>query len=175
MASMRVDDATAVSLGGYRALLGEVEIAFSLARSLPRGAGADPETLRSAVASVHVALDLADLRFDPDAGTPPVGDIIADGVGARRYVLGPPRDSLLLERRTECTLHVDETLVSRAPASDAWGDPWRVLEWVSSRTPLEAGEVVLTGALGSIYQGAKAPLSLVGACSGLGEARVLLC
>lgn len=171
---MRVEPGGSIRAGEYAALRAEVEVAFRLSAGLEPGF--DAAALRRAVGSVHVALDLADLRLE---GRPSAGALIADGVGARHYALGPPHAaSDLHPAPITCELEVDAAVFTRAPSSDALGDPWQALAWLAAEHlrrggRFEAGQVILTGALGRIYAPTGAPpRALAGRCERLGEVRV---
>jgi 2-keto-4-pentenoate hydratase len=172
--SMRIEAGGLLDLAGYTALRAEVELAFRLGADL--GAPFDPGALRLAVASLHVALELPDLR---PAGRPTVGALIADGIGARHFALGPPHPPQGIDAAAlGCELEVDGSRVASGKGSAALGDPWKALAWLveehlRSGGRLAAGDVVLTGALGEIWTpGATPPRELVARCERLGEVRV---
>lgn len=173
-ASMQIEPGRALPLAGYTALRAEVEVAFRLGAELRPPF--DPAALRAAVASLHVALELPDLRL---AGRPTAGAVIADGVGARHFALGPPHSPQGIDAAAlDCELRVDGELVTRARSSAALGDPWKALAWLAEEHlrrggTLAAGDVILTGALGDIWApGAAPPRELAARCEQLGEVRV---
>jgi len=143
-----------VSAGTFSRVFVEAEIAFTMARRLDVRLG-DATDLLSYVGSVHPALELPDWRFGPQA-KPGLVEIVADGVGAHRFVLGTghapgevdlPGAAVVLER--------DGEVIGRGRGSDALGDPWLALLWLShalleAGSALEPGEIVLTGALGAV-------------------------
>ena len=152
--SMSAPPGRAVSPAGYTRIFAEAEIAFRMGRRLDR-AVADPDALRPFVASVHPAIELADYRFGADAA-PGMLDFIADGVGARGFVLGPGRDPAGIDLAAcAAVFERDGQVVGRGLGADALGDPWRALAWlandlVAHGRALEPGDVVLTGALGPV-------------------------
>jgi 2-keto-4-pentenoate hydratase len=171
---MRLEPGAALDPAGYTGLRAEVEIAFQLGADL-EGPFA-PARLRAAVASLHVALELPDLRL---AGQPAVAELIADGIGARHFALGPPHPVQGIDvAALECELGVDGAVFSRARGSAALGDPWRALAWLVEEHlrrggRLRAGDVVLTGALGEIWSaGPHLPRELAARCERLGEVLV---
>ena len=88
LASMETPEGGSAQPGTFCALAVEAEIAFVVARDVDRPLASVAE-LKPYVRSVHVALDLADNRFQ---GEPKAADRIADAAGAGRYVLGKPLD-----------------------------------------------------------------------------------
>jgi 2-keto-4-pentenoate hydratase len=172
-ASMLVESG-AVPFSRYTAPRAEVEVAFRLGRDLR--APFDPQALRAAAASIHVALELPDVRIEGKVGA---AALIADGAGARAFALGPPREPAGLDvAALSCSLEVDGARFTQGTASEALGDPWKSLEWLAREHlrrggRLAAGDVILTGALGEIWvQGETRPRELVARCDELGEVRV---
>jgi 2-keto-4-pentenoate hydratase len=114
------------------------------------------DELRACVASVHPAIELADWRFAADA-TPDLAAVEADGAGAHGFVLGPASDPAALDlARATAVLERDGRILGRGQGSDALGSPWLALLWLARELrerglALEAGEVVLTGALGPVH------------------------
>ncbi len=159
----------------------ETEIAFVLKSAITEPVRTRKQ-VAAHVASVHPSLDIPDNRFAGAQGTPAPVDLIASGVGAHRYVLGPgtaPGDIELDELVLTLSLNGDEKY--RGPAKSLMGSPWTVLIWLANKRleqglPLQAGEVVLTGAVDGAHaaQGAAAAGTYVGDCGALGEARCVV-
>ncbi len=143
--SMRVESDGQLRRSRERTMLVEVEVAFLLgARIEDRLESVD--ALLSSIESVHAAFELPEIRFE---GAPTGLDLIADGVGASRFIVGPPFPVTALEAGTLVTLRRDDTLLLEG----ASGAPLEALLWfVNDRlargAPLEAGQYVLSGALG---------------------------
>ncbi len=175
LASMSAPEGGIVSTSGFSRIFAEAEIAFRMGRRVDH-AVVDPESLRPYVSSVHPALELADYRFAADAA-PVAVDFVADGVGARRFVLGPGRDPAGIDlARSSAVLERDGEVVGRGVGSDALGDPWRALAWLANELvahgrSLEPGDVVLTGALGpvQVFHPPTTPARLRVRIEGLGE------
>jgi len=155
LARMRVPDGGSVASGTFARVFVEGEIAFVLGRAVATPP-ADVAGLRGAVARVHPAIELANWRFGADA-RPDAAAIEADAVGAHRFVLGPGVDpgDLPLDR-IEARLERDGEPLGRGVGADAMGGPWQALLWLAQRlhergARLEAGDVVLTGALGAVH------------------------
>jgi 2-keto-4-pentenoate hydratase len=173
-ASMQIESGGALDLPEYKALRAEVEVAFRLGTAI--SAPLDREALRAAVASLHVALELPDLRLP---GTPSAAALIADGVSARHFALGAPHSPAGIDAAgLDCELLVDGALFTRARGNAALGDPWNALAWLVEEHlrrggRFAAGDVILTGSLGAIWApGEKPPSELTGRCDRLGEVRV---
>jgi len=177
---MQVPAAGEVAAGAFSRVFVEAEIAFTIGRRID-GELEGPSQLPAFVRSVHPALELPDWRFGPGA-RPNFEEIVADGVGAHRFVLGAGRDPTGVELETaEVTLERDGRVISRGRGADALGSPWRALFWLSRRladagTPLEAGDVVLTGALGPVraFSPSEAQGHYRAAVEGLGSVEVTI-
>lgn len=109
------------------------------------------EQLKPYIRSVHAGFDIADNVYDQDYGIT-VSEFIANGVGAARFVVGPPvsleavddLDDLIL------TLHKDGEKEYEGPSTKVLGSPWNIMKWLANDLIdrghyLEAGDVVLTG------------------------------
>jgi 2-keto-4-pentenoate hydratase len=163
-ATMQVQPDGEISAARFSRVFVEAEVAFTMGRRLDVPLE-DPADLLAYVETVHPALELPDWRF-PAGVEPGVAAILADGVGAHRFVLGPGRDprEVALEKAA-VILERDGEVMGRGRTSDALGSPWRALLWLShvlleEGRALEPGEVVLTGALGPVQ--ALAPESAAG-------------
>ncbi len=179
--SMRVPRGESVSAGVFHRFHAEVEVAYVLDEAV----GRPPETLeklRSKIRSVHPALDLADLRYDPTVARPTAADLIADGVGAHRYVLGKGRSPATVQvEAITARLIVDGETFSEAPVTAGMGHPLKAVRWLAEKRaahgrPLKSGEVVLTGVVGKIYrasrkEGRPAVGTYVGDLGSLGRVR----
>ena len=169
---MRVAAGASVAAGNYSRLMAEVEIALRLERDLA-GPGVSPREAAEAVAAAHVALELPDNRFGQ---RPSVPELIADGLGARRFALGPPVDPAgLALGGIECRLSLDGRELARGSGRDALGGPYRALGWLAAELAnrgrsLSAGQIVLTGSIGRPYVAQGDPAGLYRAeCAGLGS------
>jgi 2-keto-4-pentenoate hydratase len=152
--SMEVAGTSAVESDGFSRVFVEVEIAFTVARRVDVVPD-DPRGLRAYVATAHPAIELPDMRFASDAH-PGFADFVADGVGAHRFALGEGRPVGELDLASaEAVLERDGRVLAQGRGADAMGDPWIALLWLvrdlaARGRSLEAGEVVLTGALGRV-------------------------
>ena len=130
----------------------EAEIAFVLATDLVDGA-LDVDQVRSAVAHAVAALEIVDSRIADWDIT--FGDTVADNASSGLYVLG--NRAVRLEDfepvDVEMQMSIDGEVVSNGNGAACLGDPLAALLWLAKTarevgTPLRAGQVVLSGALG---------------------------
>lgn len=131
----------------------EAEIGFTLAADItePITAAEAPRYVRT----VHAALEIVDSRIaNWDIK---FADTVADNASSGLYVLGdalPVADAPELEAVTMVLTSGGEQL-SAGRGTDCLGSPWASLAWLANTarefgTPLRAGEVVLSGALGPL-------------------------
>jgi 2-keto-4-pentenoate hydratase len=130
----------------------EAEIAFVLAEDLDRD-DLDVATVRSAVAYAVAALEIVDSRIAGWDIT--YGDTVADNASSGLYVLGERRVSLdqFAPVDAEMSMRIGGEVVSTGNGAACLGDPLAALAWLATTarevgTPLRAGQVVLSGALG---------------------------
>jgi 2-keto-4-pentenoate hydratase len=129
----------------------EAEIAFILAHDITAPITAD--TAPDYVDRVAAAFEIVDSRIE--AWNISLADTVADNASSGLYVLGdsiPRRDAPDLAA-IEMTMTENDTDISRGLGSDCLGSPWHALAWLANTSltfgsPLHAGDVVLSGALG---------------------------
>lgn len=130
----------------------EPELAFVIGRDLPsRAQPYDAAELRAAVASVHLALELIDNRYD-DSVPLRFADRLADGLVNQGLWLGPAL--ALAPEAAPATLDIEvradgRSLLSQQGEHPA-GDPLAPLCWLAEflrgqGQGLQAGQVVITG------------------------------
>ncbi len=138
----------------------EAEIAFVLAQDLVDGP-LDVEQVRGAVDHAVAALEIVDSRVsDWDIA---FGDTVADNASSGLYVLGHTTARLedFEPATAEMEMRIHGDVVSTGSGAACLGDPLAALAWLARTvrevgTPLLAGQVVLSGALGpmrSVYAG----------------------
>ncbi|WP_067433460.1 2-keto-4-pentenoate hydratase [Nocardioides jensenii] len=130
----------------------EAEIAFVLAEDLVEG-DLDVRQVREAVDYAVAAIEIVDSRV---AGWDiKFGDTVADNASSGLYTLGtrqvPLSDFEPVE--AEMTMSIDGEVVSTGNGAACLGDPLAALSWLARTarevgTPLRAGHIVLSGALG---------------------------
>lgn len=146
----------------------EAEIAFTVSRDIEESI--DAGTAPDYVSQVFAAFEIVDSRVvDWDIS---LADTVADNASSGLYVLGDSldrSDAPNLEE-VEMTLYADGEQVSTGKGSDCLGSPWAAFAWLANTSlsygsPLRAGEVVLSGALGpmvSVTAGSTYSASITG-------------
>ena len=145
----------------------EGEVAFVFKQGLD-DANASEAQLRAALSHVLPALEVCDSAF---LGWPTsLPDALADNLSCGLYVLGeqPVAVDSLDFASLEMNLLCNGELAASGHASQCMGSPlqaclWLVRELAAQGTPIQAGEIVLSGALGPmlrINQGDRVQLSL---------------
>jgi 2-keto-4-pentenoate hydratase len=129
----------------------EAEIAFILSADLD--ADLSDRTIRLAAGIAVPAIEIVDSRIRDWAIT--IVDTIADNGSSALFVLGEPAVSAadLDFEATTMRLTEDDVQVSQGRGSDCLGSPLAALRWLArtardNGSPLRAGHIVLSGALG---------------------------
>lgn len=150
----------------------EAEVAFVLRHDLPDGE-LDVAQVRAAVAYAVAALEVVDSRIE--AWDITFGDTVADNGSSAKYVLGHDRVTLdtFEPKDTQMRMTLDGEEVSRGTGADCLGDPLAALSWLARTardlgSPLLAGQVVLSGALGPMATVTAGDV-VTATVSGLGE------
>jgi len=149
---MRLSDGDTVA---YRAVLQpriEAEVALVLNRAVA-GDDLTIERLAEAVDHLLPALEIVGSRIAGWDIT--ILDTIADNASSGMFVLGrtPIAPATINLRDVEMTLTVDGAVASTGTGAACLGHPYDAALWLARRmvaegTPLQAGDVVMTGALG---------------------------
>ncbi|MFD5002497.1 2-keto-4-pentenoate hydratase [Streptomyces mutabilis] len=130
----------------------EAEIAFVLKEDLAEGP-LDDAQVRDAVEYAAAALEICGSRVaDWDIS---FGDTVADNASAGGFVLGTREVELsdFDPVAAEMTMTIDGETVSTGSGAACLGDPVNALVWLARQardlgSPLRAGQVILSGALG---------------------------
>jgi 2-keto-4-pentenoate hydratase len=130
----------------------ELEFAFRMARTLVPGPGYQLDDVLEAVASLHLAIEIPDSRYD-DFTHVGASQLIADNACAHYFVVGPPTPDVWrgLDLAThEVTGFVGDGPPQKGVGGNALGDPRIALTWLVNELsrhgiPLAAGETVSTG------------------------------
>jgi 2-keto-4-pentenoate hydratase len=130
----------------------EAEIAFVLGADLTEG-DLDDDQIRAAVDYAVAALEIVDSRI---AGWDiRITDTVADNASSGLFVLAERRLTLKEFEPREVSMHLyaDGRHVSEGTGDACLGDPLAALAWLARTvrdfgSPLRAGEIVLSGALG---------------------------
>jgi 2-keto-4-pentenoate hydratase len=145
-------DATTVSTDGLLQPRIEAEVAFVLGADLDDGE-LDDAQVRAAVAQVLPALEIVDSRIAGWDIT--FVDTVADNGSSALYVLGADARTLDEVQPVDVDMIMTRNgdVVSTGNGAACLGDPLHALAWLARTSrdlgsPLHAGEVVLSGALG---------------------------
>jgi 2-keto-4-pentenoate hydratase len=175
-ASMACGDGETISLGRLIQPKVEAEIALVLERDLVREKHSFADIL-SATAYALAAIEVVDSRIrDWDIS---FVDTVADNASSALFVLGSrpvPLDQLDLAG-CRMTMQQDGEQVSQGVGAACLGNPLNAATWLADTmvklgTPLRAGDVVLTGALGPMVAVA-GPGSFTAQIDGLGSVRAV--
>ncbi|ADP83343.1 2-keto-4-pentenoate hydratase [Pseudofrankia inefficax] len=134
----------------------EAEVAFLLASDIDDAS--DPAVVRAAVALAFPALEIVDSRIaDWKIG---ITDTVADNASSGVFVVGATGTPLAEVEPIDVTMSMRRAgadggseVVSTGTGADCLGDPLNALAWLAATlievgTPLRAGDLVLSGALG---------------------------
>ena len=124
----------------------EPEIAFLLSADLD--GGQDAASVRAAVKSAHLAIEVIGRRIVGEGFDAGVG-LIADFAGNAAFVVGPAVD---LDALSSAGVEVfrDDASIETGSTANVMGDPYASLAWAANLlaergTPLKAGQWVSTG------------------------------
>jgi 2-keto-4-pentenoate hydratase len=131
----------------------EVEVAFVLATDLD--GELDPDAVRAAVAYAVPAIEIVDSRVRDWDIT--IADTVADNASSGAFVLGDDRLPLDRFEPREVTMSLvsEGEELSAGIGAACLGDPLNALAWLartasSYGSPLRAGDIILSGALGPL-------------------------
>lgn len=148
---MRFSDTDLIPFGRLLQPKAEAEVAFVLGSDIDDASS--PDAVRAAVEFAYPALEIVDSRIKQwQIG---ITDTVADNASSGVFVIGEtgfglsdvePRDVVMTMRR-------NGEVVSRGTGRDCLGDPLAALAWLATTaidigSPLRAGDIVLSGALG---------------------------
>ncbi|MFZ2175016.1 MAG: fumarylacetoacetate hydrolase family protein [Rhodococcus sp. (in: high G+C Gram-positive bacteria)] len=149
----------------------EAEVAFVLGADIDTVV--DEVTVRRFVEAGAPALEIVDSRVSGWDIT--LGDTIADNASSGLYVLGRrvPAGDLPELAGVSMSMTENDAVVSTGVGADCLGSPWAALAWLANISrrlgaPLQAGELVLSGALGPMVP-VTAGSSYSASISGLGS------
>lgn len=156
---MRYSDGELIPYGPLLQPKAEAEVAFLLGRDISDAA--DPAVVRAAVELAYPAVEIVDSRIaDWRIG---ITDTVADNASSGVFVIGDtgqPLDSFE-PAEVRMTMRRGGEVVSAGTGRACLGDPLNALTWLAATaiefgSPLRAGDLVLSGALG--------PMVAVGPC-----------
>ncbi|MGC5255709.1 2-keto-4-pentenoate hydratase [Gordonia sp. DT218] len=169
---MVFNDGATIPTGRLLQPKAEAEVAFRLVEDLATGS-LDVAQCRAAVGEAVAAIEVVDSRIlEWDIS---FADTVADNASSGVFVLGSRWRSLTEFEPVDVamSMSIDGVVVSSGGGVDCLGDPLNALSWLARRarefgTPLEAGQIILSGALGPmrpLHPGAQITVTI----SGLGE------
>jgi 2-keto-4-pentenoate hydratase len=154
---MAVTPGGTVSAEALHEPFAEGEIAFVLGAAL-HGPGVDAEQVLAATVGVRPAIEIFARRLDADASA--VADMVADNALCSHVVLGDvvAADGLDL-RLVGLVMSRSGEIVATGAGASVLGDPARSVAWLANALAergqgLEAGEVVITGAVAGAHAAA---------------------
>jgi 2-keto-4-pentenoate hydratase len=153
-ADMHYDDGQTIPFQRLLQPKAEGEIAFRLRRDVDDPAlVTGPAAIRSAIGSAHPAAEIVDSRID--SWRIGITDTVADNASSGVYVLGGSSTPLHAFSPVDArmTMRRNGSVVSEGTGRDCLGDPVEALLWLARTaldigSPLRAGDLVLSGALG---------------------------
>jgi 2-keto-4-pentenoate hydratase len=149
---MRYFDDELIPIGRLLQPKAEAEVAFLLARDIDDAS--DPAAVRDAVELAFPALEIVDSRIADWKIA--ITDTVADNASSGVFVMGTSGTPLAEVRPIDVTMTLrggNGEVVSSGTGADCLGDPLNALAWLARTlievgTPLRAGDLVLSGALG---------------------------
>jgi 2-keto-4-pentenoate hydratase len=157
LSGMAVTPGGTVSAEALHEPFAEGEIAFVLGAAL-HGPGVDAEQVLAATVGVRPAIEIFARRLDADASA--VADMVADNALCSHVVLGDvvAADGLDL-RLVGLVMSRSGEIVATGAGASVLGDPARSVAWLANALAergqgLEAGEVVITGAVAGAHAAA---------------------
>jgi 2-keto-4-pentenoate hydratase len=174
LADSQYDDGGTIEAGTLLQPRVEAEIAFVLRSDLDLADPSEHDVI-AATDFVCAALEIVDSRI---AGWDiRLVDTIADNASAGAFVLGSQRHALVGDLADASMIMTrDGERVSEGVGADCMGTPLRAMAWLARvcaelGSPLRAGEIVLSGALGRVVD-ARAGDRFTASISGLGSVSV---
>lgn len=148
---MAYDDGQQIPIGRLLQPKAEAEVAFRLGRDITDAS--DAAAARAAVELAYPALEIVDSRIaDWKIG---IADTVADNASSGVFVIGSTGTPLSRFEPVEVgmTMRRGDEVVSTGDGAACLGDPLNALAWLAATlievgTPLRAGDLVLSGALG---------------------------
>lgn len=147
-----VDAGGTCPFGANHMKVAELEFAFRMARRLDPGRTYEAVEVLDAVASLHLAIEIPDSRYEAfeKAGAP---QLIADNACANWFVVGPATPEVW--RELDLAAHRVTGFVNDGPpqpgiGSNVLGDPRLALAWLANELSangiaLDQGQIVSTG------------------------------
>jgi 2-keto-4-pentenoate hydratase len=177
----RVPSRSRLEAGAFMEIVLETEIAFTIGKRIDKPVK-DVGEIKDYVKWVHTAFDIGDYRFVKGQTKPTPADMIASGVGAHFFVLGPGvRPGKVDVDAVNLVLARNGEVVASSPATNVMGSPWNALVWCANHIvklggTLEPGMVVVSGTAAPAYKvkGEKIKGRYKGECGALGKVALMI-
>ncbi len=172
----RVPSGSTLREEAFMEIVLETEVAFTIGRRIDRPIK-DVAEMKTYVKWVHTAFDIGDYRFVKGDAPPTASDMIASGIGAHFFMLGPAVEPNKADvDAVELVLKRNGEVISKSPATNVMGSPWNSLYWCVNHIVklvgvLEPGTVIVSGTAAPAYKvkGEKIKGNYTGECGPLGE------
>ena len=147
------DASTPFTLKAFPGMMLETEFTYKTAVPITSPVK-DVEELKKLMKSVHASIEVPKLYFT-DMSKLAFFDLVAAGAGSKNFVVGPAHEANLDVDSMQVTLTRDGAIVNEGKGTDVLGSPWKALLWmvnslVDRYGHIEAGQYLMTGALGSM-------------------------
>ncbi|GHV36329.1 2-keto-4-pentenoate hydratase [Synergistales bacterium] len=143
-----------VEFKSFKGMMLEVELTFKTAVPITEPVK-DETALKTLFASVHPSIEIPQLYF-ADMSKVKFFEIVEAGVASKKFLVGPAfKPSGVDVDNVNVKLLCDGNTVNEGKSSDALGGQWKALLWIVNNTlahgyTLDAGQYIMTGALGSM-------------------------
>jgi len=159
----------------------ETEIAFTIGNRIDHLIK-DVAEIKDYVRWVHAAFDAGDYRLVKGQTKPTPQDMIASGVGAHVFVLGPALNPSKVDvDAVSLKLIRNGETITNSAATNVMGSPWNSLLWCANNIvklggTLEPGTVIVSGTAAPAYKvkGNEIKGDYVGECGPLGKVTMTL-
>ena len=177
----RVPNYSKLPASHFMEIVLETEIAFTIGKRIDH-AIKDVDEIKNYVRWVHAAFDAGDYRLVEGQTKPTPQDMIASGVGAHVFILGPAlnHSKVDVDAVNLKLIRNGETITDSA-ATNVMGSPWNSLLWCANHIvklggTLEPGTVIVSGTEAPAYKvkGETIKGHYVGDCGPLGTVTMTL-
>ncbi len=179
--AQRVSSRSKLDAGAFMEIVLETEVAFTIGKRIDKPFK-DVGEIKDYVKWVHTAFDMGDYRFVQGETNPTAADMIASGIGAHFFVLGPGvRPGKVDVDAVDLLLMRNREVIASSPATNVMGSPWKSLLWCANHVvklggTLEPGMVVVSGTAAPAYKvkGEKIKGRYLGECGALGRVALMI-